>query len=60
MVRQSDHSPMDDAPAAGTYEQLNIFGSPTGIRINVRHGQPLPVIPDGHSWMLTSDDGDEC
>jgi hypothetical protein len=50
---------MDDPPAAGTYEQLNIFGSPTGIRINLRQGEPLPAVPHGHSWVLTGEDKDD-
>jgi hypothetical protein len=47
-------------PAAGTYEQLNIFGRPTGIRINVEHGHPLPSAPLVHSWTLADDDRAEC
>jgi hypothetical protein len=60
MVRHSERGPIDDAPAAGIYKQLNIFGSPTGIRINVRQGQQLLPAPEGHSWMLIGDDEDEC
>jgi hypothetical protein len=37
---------------AGTYEELNIFGRPTGIRVNVEHGHPLPSAPVGHNWTL--------
>jgi hypothetical protein len=60
MVRHSEASPMDDPVAAGTYKQLNIFGSPTGIRINLRQGEPLPLVPAGHSWMFVGDDDDKC
>jgi hypothetical protein len=43
-------------PAAGTYEQLNIFGRPTGIRVNVEHGHPPPSAPLGHNRTLADDD----
>ena len=60
MVRHSEDSPMDDPVAAGTYKQLNIFGSPTGIRIKVREGQSLPPVPAGHSWMSAGDNDGDC
>jgi hypothetical protein len=60
MARRPEHAPGDAAPAAGTYEQLNIFGSPTGIRVNVNYGQPLPPTPRGHSWVLTEDNKEPC
>jgi hypothetical protein len=34
IAQRPDHAPGDAAPAAGTYEQLNIFRRPTGIRVN--------------------------
>jgi hypothetical protein len=58
MVRRSEHFPGESALMSGTYEQLNIFGSATGIRASVRQGQPMPVAPNGHSWMLTGGDAD--
>lgn len=57
MAQRPEHAPGETAPAAGTYEQLNIFGRPTGIRVNVAHGHPLPPAPRGHSWMLFEEDG---
>jgi hypothetical protein len=30
VAQRADHAPEDAAPADGTYEQLNIFGRPTG------------------------------
>jgi hypothetical protein len=60
IAQRPDHAPGDAAPAAGIYEQLNIFGRPTGIRINVEHGHPLPSAPLVHSWTLADDDRAEC
>jgi hypothetical protein len=60
IAERPDHAPGDAAPAAGIYEQLNIFGRPTGIRVNVEHGHPLPSAPVGHNWTLADDDRAEC
>jgi hypothetical protein len=38
------------APESGTYEQLNVFARPTGHRVAVRKGEPLPPLPRGFSW----------
>jgi hypothetical protein len=43
MTEPSEHDP-------GEYEMLNIFGSPTGIRINLMHGHPFPAAPRGYRW----------
>jgi hypothetical protein len=55
MAHRLEHSPGDAAPAAGVYEQLNIMGSPTGIRVNLAHGHPMPSAPLGHYWTLAED-----
>ena len=47
------------ADVDGFVDEVRV-GSPTGIRINVRQGQPLPANPHGHSWMLVGDDEDKC
>jgi hypothetical protein len=60
LAQHPEHAPGEAAPVAGTYEQLNIFGRPTGIRVNVRHGHPLPSAPLGHNWTLAEDDMTEC
>jgi hypothetical protein len=60
MAQQSEHAPGTPAPTAGIYEQLNVFGSPTRLRVNMMHGHPLPPAPLGHSWMLVDDDADKC
>jgi hypothetical protein len=56
MARHQEHAPGDAAAAAGVYEQLNVFGRPTGIRVALTHGHPLPNAPIGHSWMLIDED----
>ena len=38
---------------------MNIFGSPTGVRVNVVHGQPLPQAPVGHDWAIAEDNADD-
>jgi hypothetical protein len=60
LAQRPEHTPGETAPASGTYEQLNIFGRPIGIRVNVAHGHPLPSAPLGHNWTLAEDDKTEC
>ena len=60
LAQRPEHAPGETAPAAGTYEQLNIFGRPTGIWVNVAHGHPLPSAPLGHNWTLAEEDTTEC
>jgi hypothetical protein len=50
------HHPGEAAPVSGTYEQHNVFGTPTGRRQKVREGEPLPSSPIGHSWVLVKDE----
>jgi hypothetical protein len=52
MPRRPEHAPGEAAPATGTYEQLNIFGGPTGIRVTLTHNHPFAEAPIGHSWTL--------
>jgi hypothetical protein len=52
MARPSVYIPGQSAPASGTYEQINVFGSPTGVRVTVAEGQPLPTAPVGHNWAI--------
>ena len=50
-----EYPPGMRAPAAGVYEQLNVLGSPTGIRINVAHGEALPAAPRGFTWIMVEE-----
>jgi hypothetical protein len=40
------------APLTGHYEELNVFGTPTGTIIHVRAGERLPCQPRGFTWRL--------
>jgi len=55
MLSRSEHSPGEPAPAAGLYEQINIFGQPNGIRVTMGHGQPFPRAPIGHFWRTVEE-----
>jgi hypothetical protein len=50
MPCDKEHNPGDRAPATGDYEQLNVFGTPTGWVVHVREGEPLPAAPSHHTW----------
>jgi hypothetical protein len=49
MPQRPEHTPGELAPAGGIYELLDIFGSPTGVRIKVEHGYPVPAAPRGQN-----------
>jgi hypothetical protein len=55
MAQRHEHRPGAAVPDAATYEQLNIFGHPTGIRIVVADAHPLPPAPRGHTWTLVDE-----
>jgi hypothetical protein len=55
-VERPEHAPGDPAPAAGRYEQTNIFGRPNGIRVEMSHGHPFPQAPVGHFWRAVEAD----
>ncbi len=43
------------APASGPYEELNVFGTPTGNTIFVLAGEMLPTGPRGFTWRPLAD-----
>ena len=51
MLQQREHPPGEAAPATAIYEQRNVFGTPTGVRVEVARGDPLPLAPRGYSWV---------
>jgi hypothetical protein len=57
---QSTHAPGQLAPVSATYEQTNVFGSPTGIKVRVACGNPLPGAPIGHEWIVAEGHPEEC
>ena len=57
MAERQEHQPGTQAPATGRYEQLNIFGTPTGVVEHVREGERLPDAPRGFTWRQTEQEG---
>jgi hypothetical protein len=55
MAQRPTHAAGHPAPASAIYEQVNVFGSPTGIRVHVPHGHPLPEAPIGHDWVVAEE-----
>ena len=51
MLKQREHPPGEAAPETATYEQRNVFGTPTGVRVEVTGGEPLPLAPRGYFWV---------
>jgi hypothetical protein len=45
-----EHRPGEPAIRAGRYEELNVFGSPTGKVTHVVEGEALPAAPLGFTW----------
>jgi hypothetical protein len=47
---REEHQPGDRAPATAHYEELDVFGSPTGAVVHVREGDTLPGAPRSFMW----------
>jgi hypothetical protein len=52
-----EYSPGMQAPSAGTYEQQNVLGTPTGVHITVSQGEVLPAAPRGFTWRRVESNG---
>jgi hypothetical protein len=51
-VTRAPHlEPGELAPASGTYQEHNVFGSPTGRQVDIDEGEPLPRSPRGFTWL---------
>ena len=50
MSDQKEHQPGARAPTTANYEELNVFGSPTGAIVHVHEGDPLPAAPRSFTW----------
>ncbi len=50
-----DCQPGDRAPTSGSYQELNVFGSPTGRVALVAKGNELPIAPRGFTWRPLSE-----
>ncbi len=51
----SEHQPSGPAPSTGEYEELNIFGTPTGRVAVVEKDEELPDAARGFSWRPLGD-----
>jgi hypothetical protein len=51
-VRAREYPPGAQAPSGGIYEQCNVFGSTTGVRMALASGQNLPAAPRGFTWRV--------
>jgi hypothetical protein len=60
MSDRPTHPPGHTAPVTATYEQTNVFGSATGVRVRVPRGHPLPRAPQGHGWVVHEEHEEEC
>jgi hypothetical protein len=50
MSEDSQHQPGERASETGQFEELNIFGTPTGKIIDAQQGERLPILPRGFTW----------
>ncbi len=48
----SEHNPGELVLVMGHYEELNVFGSPTGRRTTLVKGDRMPAAPRGFTWRL--------
>ncbi|MEA2775265.1 MAG: hypothetical protein QOF90_671 [Acetobacteraceae bacterium] len=60
MAIRATHGAGQPAPSSATYEQMNLFGTATGIKIRVRRGCPLPPAPIGHGWVVDEEHPEDC
>jgi hypothetical protein len=51
----SEHQPGGRAPASGEYEELNVFGTPTGRVAVVEKDEELPGAARAFSWRRLGD-----
>jgi hypothetical protein len=50
MMAFTEYQPGDRPPGPGEYEELNVFGSPTGRIAAVAKDEELPAAPRGFTW----------
>jgi hypothetical protein len=48
--REPHLRPDDLAPATGTYQEHNVFGTATGRTVVAKESEPLPSLPRGFTW----------
>ena len=55
-----EYAPGTPAPKPGIYEQRNVLGSVTGVRVSVVYrGQTLPPAPRGFTWSVVEGVADQ-
>jgi hypothetical protein len=57
MSRMIEHRPGERASETGHYEELNVFGAPTGKVTHAKEGDELPTAPRGFTWRRVSREG---
>jgi hypothetical protein len=53
-MQQTEFPPGGSAPETGVYEELNVFGTPTGNVIVLARTETFPVLPMGFTWRPLS------
>lgn len=53
-MAHNEFQPGAIAPDSGLYEELNVFGTPTGRAVTVTQGETFPALPRGFSWRPLS------
>ena len=56
MSDEDELQPGDRSPVTAHYEELNVFGSPTGTVVQVREVERLPSAPRGFTWRIRRED----
>ena len=51
-MTRDEHLPGEPATRAGLYEELNVFGSPTGNLARLAEGAVFPAAPRGFTWRV--------
>ncbi len=54
MTLDDEYEPGTPAPVAGSYQELNIFGVPTGAAVYSAKGALLPRLPRGFRWRFVA------
>jgi hypothetical protein len=54
-----EYPPGARVSVGGVYEQRNVLGAPTGDRVTMASGDPLPAAPRGFTWRLLEAPGDD-
>jgi len=49
------HLPGEPASWEGSYQEVNVFGTPTGQIVLARRGESLPAAPRGYTWRFATE-----